>query len=465
MESTIEYYRNIVCFFVSSLVSINIFYHHFIDNNSLYISLPFLYSYFLFDMPFSRLDILMHHIFGLCLITPIFLLHISFQDINFLLFSIYKTEISTFFLLFKLWNKDNYIVTRYNLPPKLFIVNDLLFFALFFKLRILDYYNEIIINPISYSVIGEYSKNMVFGGAMAYTGIYGLFLLNLYWFCIMCKVAFKVYRGNCIQIDTIQQETHTFSMDKCIYPPIKVKPLIKSYSKKSLEIMAEKILSYTYFANIFIAGYVYSYSPSPSNIYDMIGITTLSMFSYNYHNDEYKMLVEIPSSNTGTEHEMNGTLFYSYMKDKLAIHFRSFLCILTSRNFDIGSSWHLSSREVVSTILHINSFLLAMLYIYANYSKNTSALFIDFRKPSKESSASLVLNIIISVPILYDSLLVINGSNVFSAKMNALLVTCLIGLVLKMQIFYEMNHVAFHILLMAQTYCLSVCNLRTNCSE
>jgi hypothetical protein len=69
------------------------------------------------------------------------------------------------------------------------------------------------------------------------------------------------------------------------------------------------------------------------------------------------------------------------------------------------------------------------------------------------------------VPILYDSLLVINGSNVFSAKMNALLVTCLIGLVLKMQIFYEMNHVAFHILLMAQTYCLSVCNLRTNCSE
>jgi 5-methylcytosine-specific restriction endonuclease McrA len=34
----------------------------------------------------------------------------------------------------------------------------------------------------------------------------------------------KVYRGNCIQMDTIQQETHTFSMDKYIYPPIKVKP-------------------------------------------------------------------------------------------------------------------------------------------------------------------------------------------------------------------------------------------------
>ena len=33
----------------------------------------------------------------------------------------------------------------------------------------------------------------------------------------------KVYRGNCIHLDTIQQETHTFSEDKYIYPPIEVR--------------------------------------------------------------------------------------------------------------------------------------------------------------------------------------------------------------------------------------------------
>ena len=37
------------------------------------------------------------------------------------------------------------------------------------------------------------------------------------------RIDLKVYRRNCIQMDTIQQETHTFSMDKYIYPPIKVK--------------------------------------------------------------------------------------------------------------------------------------------------------------------------------------------------------------------------------------------------
>jgi hypothetical protein len=34
----------------------------------------------------------------------------------------------------------------------------------------------------------------------------------------------KVYRGNCIQTDTKQQETHTFSTDKYIYPTKEVKP-------------------------------------------------------------------------------------------------------------------------------------------------------------------------------------------------------------------------------------------------
>jgi hypothetical protein len=103
------------------------------------------------------------------------------------------------------------------------------------------------------------SENNLFVGITAYTGLYGLFLLNSYWFCVMCKILFK--------------------------------KILANYSKKPLEIVSEKILSYTYFVNIFIAGYIYSFSPKQSNIYDMVGITTLSIFSYKYHNEEYKLLI------------------------------------------------------------------------------------------------------------------------------------------------------------------------------
>lgn len=437
-SATIEYYQNAVGFFLSTIVSLNICYYMLIDNNSLYYSWPFLFFYFLFDLPFCRFDVKLHHFFGLCMITSGYILSIPIQSYNFILLPIYKTEISTFFLIFKLWNKDDCLVKKYNIPPKIFALNDLIFFLSFFKFRLFDYYNQIIINPSAYYVINKYSENNIFGGVVAYTGIFGLLLLNSYWFCIMCKMLFK--------------------------------KLKKGYSEVYLEIMCEKILSYTYFLNILIAGYSYSDSPNSSNIYDMVGITTLSIFSYKYHDEQRKILLRNNNQNDlnvesdsdseyDFENNKDNKLFISYLKDKLAIHFRSFLCLLTSCNFDINSPFILNNKELLSLSLHTNFFIFAIIYIYFNYSKNTSELLIESPQQSK---SSFILNILISTPILYDSCVVISNSNDFTASINLIFIHVIIGFILKMKIFYEMNHLAFHILLMVQTYFLTRCNLRAN---
>ena len=125
-SATVEYYQNAVGFFLSTIVSLNICYYTLIDNNSLYYSWPFLFLYFLVDLPFCRFDVKIHHFFGLCMITSGYLLRMPIQSYNFILLPIYKTEISTFFLIFKLWNKHDCLVKNYNLPPKLFLLNDLL---------------------------------------------------------------------------------------------------------------------------------------------------------------------------------------------------------------------------------------------------------------------------------------------------------------------------------------------------
>jgi hypothetical protein len=424
-NNKIEYYQNIVCFFISTIVSLNMCYYYLFDNNSLYISCPVLFLFFIFDFPFSRLEIKIHHIFGLLLITSFFLLKIPIQLSNFILLSIYKTELSTFFLIFKLMNKDNYLIKKYNLSPKLFLLNDLIFFVSFFKFRLLDYYNEIIVNVNTYNVINKYSENNLIGSVAAYTGINGLFLLNSYWFCIMCKILFK--------------------------------KILANYSKKTLEIISEKFLSYTYFVNIFIAGYVYSFSPKQSNIYDMVGITTLSIFSYKYHNEEYKLLIN-KNNELNPRYNSNklDKLLICYLQDKLAIHCRSFLCILTNGNFDINTHFFLSNKEILSIIIHINSFILSIFFIHFICSKNVK---VPFMEHPQRNNFMLILNLLISIPILYDMYVIISSSNELVYSINTLLVTLLIGLTLKINIFYEMNHIAFHILLMAQTYCLSTLNI------
>jgi len=408
----VESYRNTFCFLISTLVSLNIGYYYFVDSNSLSFSWPFLYLYFLFDLPFSSLDIKIHHVFGLCLLSSIYLLHIPICDFTFILLPIYKTEMSTLFLVFKLWNKDNYLVKRFHLPASLFLINNMLFFTLFVKFRLVDYYRQIIIHPNTYSIVNTYSKNNRFGGYLAYSGIFGLVALNSYWFCIMCKILFKGF--------------------------------IQKYNKKCVNLLAEKLLSYTYFANIFIAGYNYSFSPHPSNIYDMFGILTLSVYSYKYHNQTYRFLLK--NDDRGSEKIVADEILPYYMKDQLAIHFRAFLCMLTSGGFDLQTRYILHSSEILSAILHSSFFLSTCLYIY--YHKNRRST----------SNEPLVLKILISLPMLYDTYIVIMNSSDFVSSISLITITWLITLTLKTAPFYEMNHFAFHLLLMCQTYCLSRCN-------
>jgi hypothetical protein len=326
-------------------------------------------------------------------------------------------------------NKDNYLIKKYDLSPKLFLLNDLIFFATFFKFRLLDYYNQIIVNVDTYNVINKYSENNLIGGVTAYTGLYGLFLLNSYWFCVMCKILFKKIFAN--------------------------------YSKKTLEIVSEKILSYTYFVNIFIAGYIYSFSPKQSNIYDMVGITTLSIFSYKYHNEEYKLLIyknnePNPYSNSNSNSNKLDKLLICYLQDKLAIHCRSFLCILTNGNFDINTNLVLSNKELLSIILHTNSYILSIFFINFICRKDVK---VPFMEHPQRNNLMLILNLLISIPIIYDTYVIINNSNDLVYIINTLFVTWLFGLTLKINIFYEMNHIAFHVLLMAQTYCLTTLNI------
>ena len=134
-EEKIYYYKRIITFSVALLTFITLLIYNQTRNEYLLELLVYMFCSYLFgDLFISKGDAIWHHIFSLfCCYSGIQFIPVNFQHVLFL--PICNTEISTVFLIIKLW-MDEYKGKKNTIFNILYSINDIVFVSLFFKLRI-----------------------------------------------------------------------------------------------------------------------------------------------------------------------------------------------------------------------------------------------------------------------------------------------------------------------------------------
>jgi hypothetical protein len=362
------------------------------------ILLPFIGLYAFIDFFITKSYIFkLHHlcIFGILFYNNYYKVLSEYRFI--FLYPLLKTEISSIFYISKYW-----------LPKKTIIynVNIILFFLSFIKLRIYDFYYEIIYNNISFNIVFQkYSHSNYYLSFILIVSCYGLYILNLYWFLIMNKILYKTIT-KIINIDT--------------------------------DILCHYLCSYLFFINIPLSYYIYSCNLNEKYIFDMIGIIILSISSYKHHYDIYKRLYNKQIEEYTIPTDDNIVLF---INDYIAINLRSFLVIVTNYYYN----QHLFFILFISSILNILCIYYCILNIrklLIKYNKNT---FINYHY------------IFTIIPIQFNLFLIYINSPV-EILIPLLLINIIIGLLFIIEPFYKLTHVYFHILLIVQNYYICLIN-------
>jgi len=347
----------------------------------------------------NKLDIKIHH---LC-IFGIFFYNYYYQvipDVRIIFsYPMIKTEISSIFLVLKEYIPKNSVW---------YTANSAIFYATFFKFRIFDFYSEIIHNHDSLnSVIWGYSSENPLLSALLVTSCYGLYILNIYWFYIINKI---LYKG-----------------------------LTKLFEGFNTDQMCHLLCSYIHILNIPLAVYIYSQQPNEKYLFDMIGITTLTVTSFLYHHDIYKRLSQTQITEYSIPDKDNYAFF---LHDCVFINVRSFLTTVTC----YYNHPQLFSILVISSMTHLTSIYRVVLNLFEVVVEHETA----------KNGFFQIHNVITMLPIGLDILFIFANSGNETA-VPFLSVNIAIALLFVVEPFYKLNHVAFHLLLVAQNYylCLS----------
>ena len=128
----------------------------------------------------KKKDMIIHHLFVLIMIHYMNS-HTEIENREKIVSIILSTEISTIFLIMNnLLNRNN--IENYDKYNKIIVttVNRLFFITTFMYYRVYSYYVSLIANKEIHNTLFIYSKSK-FQLFEIYLGIYGLFILNLYW--------------------------------------------------------------------------------------------------------------------------------------------------------------------------------------------------------------------------------------------------------------------------------------------
>ena len=346
-------------------------------------------------------DLKLHHLCIFGIIFYNYYCNVSIEYRFIFLYPLLKTEISSIFYVLKFW-----------LPKKtiLYNVNTILFYILFLKLRIYDFYYEIIYNNVSFDIVFQkYSPTNYYISSILLISCYGLYILNLYWFLIMNKILYKTIT-KIINVNT--------------------------------DIICHLLCYGLHWINIPLSIYIYLYNPNEKYIFDLFGIISLSISSYNYHYDIYRRLYNNQIKDYSIPNKDNIVLF---LNDSIAIHMRSFLVVLTN----YYNNKNLFCILFISGIFHITSIydcVLNSLELCIDYDKNKD-IFLNRH------------NILSVIPIVCDVLLICVNSPI-EISIPFLLVNIIIGLLFILEPFYKLTHVGFHILLISQNYYMCLSNIK-----
>ena len=241
-------------------------------------------------------DIKLHHLFIFGSILYPMYHNVQQSDMYPLTSTYVNTEISTLFYVFKYWLPEN--STLYN-------VNLIFFYLSFFKIRVYDFYSIIQGNIELNKIFDKYERDSL--SYVCLFSCHGLYILNLYWFCIMTKVM--------------------------------VKKLLKPYFTNELN---STLTTYLRLINPPMCAIVYSIEPKIEYIFDIMGTTALTITRISYHTS-YDIL----------KRENINIL----LKESLVLHLKSFINILINMrykykvNYILLSAWlHLYSLFVGNII-------------------------------------------------------------------------------------------------------------------
>ena len=343
-------------------------------------------------------DLKIHHLSVLGVLFYNFYYNVSEADRFPIIYSLLKTEISSIFYVLKFWLPKN---------THLYNINNALFYLGFLKFRIIDMYFDVVSSGHIFNIIHNYSSSNIVLSLVLFGSCYGLYLLNLYWFVIINKILYK-------------------GIDKIL--------------KIGSDEMCHYICSYTLFANIPVAFIIYSYNKNEKYIFDIAGVTCLSVASYIYHYDMYNRYsrkelenYEIPDKNN----------IFIFLNDNAFIHLRSFLTLVTS----YYNHEYFLSTIFISSLCHALSFYNIITTILQHH-------IVDNLK--NKSSFFKEINTLMILPVFLDVSLVFLNSP-YEIGVQFMLTSVLMGLFLILDPFYKMTHVGFHALLLLQNYylCLS----------
>jgi len=175
-------YKNIATLGICSVSLLACILHQYQLANELLRAFPLCMGvYFAVDLVANpSIEYRMHHTASLGIIGYLYFCQSNTSGVESLVYHFVKTEISTFFLVF-----------RYYLPKgtTLYRINNYLFYASFAKFRIVDLYqNTIRPSAEIYTVL---QLNAGLGKWIALAGCYTLYTLNLYWFTIINRHLYK----------------------------------------------------------------------------------------------------------------------------------------------------------------------------------------------------------------------------------------------------------------------------------
>lgn len=416
-KSTLEQYsqtilniRNGICLFVSSFSLYTICTY---NSELLKYNLYLIAAHCFTDLLFCTPDLLFHHF---CAITLIILnLNYSINE-NVMIEnkSVISGEISTFFLVFA-----QYLSNTHNLV--LHQLNQICFILSFFYTRIYLFSKYLIYNKQLYDTFFPNSiidlKYCIY-----HIALYSLYFLNIYWFSII------------------------------------IKKVVKQLPKISI-IDCEYILQYTYFCPVFYALYVYSnynmislHLINPVYYYDIGGILYLSYTSYIYHRHLMKQLIK-NNSNMSFNSIETAKDVWLYLHDIIAINIRSVLCIITN-TITILSCNKDNSISNTLCILSILNHIITTFY-YIKYILRLDS----FAYINNEKQISNTINYLIGIPIFVDSMIIFYNETDFYNRINILVITLLIYLIVSIKPFYHMNHLALHIVLIFEAMILCQANI------
>ena len=86
-----------------------------------------------------------------------------------------------------------FYISRFYLPKKsvLYFINNAFFYVLYLKLRMIDYFfNVIHWDSQLYLLFDKYTPNSIGESSIIVIGCYGLYGLNLYWFYSMNRILY-----------------------------------------------------------------------------------------------------------------------------------------------------------------------------------------------------------------------------------------------------------------------------------